>query len=95
MFSGDFYPVDRYPPFSVRLELAFLGEYRKLLSAIYKKNCGIMCQRYLVLTLASQIAGVQGRPVSVSNDRYPESSGPRVMLQLSEVMFGCKPAMAL
>jgi len=87
MFSGHFFPIDRYPPFSACLKPILFGEFRKLRSAVNGKYFGIICQRYLVLMLASQLAWFHTRPVSVSNDRYPKSSGPRVMLLLSGLLL--------
>lgn len=87
MFSGHFYPIDRYPPFSARLKPILFGELRKLLSAVNETYFVFICQSYLVLMLASQIAWVHTRPVSVSNDRYPKSFGPRVMLLLSGLLL--------
>src|ERR1035438_3923620 len=76
-----------YPPFTARLKPILFGELRKLLSAVNKTYFGFICQSYLVLMLASQIAWAHTRPVSISNDRYPKPFGPRVMLLLSGLLL--------
>lgn len=83
MFSGDSHPIDRYSPFSARRKPILLRELRKLLSAVDETYFCFTCQSYFVLMLAPQIAWFHTSPVSVSNDRYPKSSGPRVVLPLS------------
>ena len=87
MFTGHFYPIDRYPPFSGRLKPILLGELRQLLSSVDETYSVFTCQGYLVLMLASQITWVHTRPVPVSNDRDPKSFGSRVMLLLSGLLL--------
>src|ERR1700679_1689825 len=87
MFNSEFNPVDRYSPFSARPKPVLFGELRKLLSVVNETFSVFICQSYLVLMLASQIAWVHTRPVPVSNDRYPKSFGPRVMLLLSGLLL--------
>jgi hypothetical protein len=58
-----------------------------LLSAVNETYFCFICQGYLVLMLASQVAWVHARPVSVTHDRYPKSFGPRVMPLLSGLLL--------